>query len=367
LRDTLAGLIYLWSNEALLRRPSAMPRLANDTLSRSSLVAARRIDPRRGLKQETFFMSVLVELPQELFPADALDRLEIRSDYKLENAQAMMWMSQLAYETAHVGKVDDILKAWKLTKLEFGSRNSSTGPQPRSARFVIAEGRDAEGHSATIVTFSGTDPVEIEDWITNFTVAPEPDVLHQGFADAVEAVWPKIKTTIESRPAGQPLFFTGHSLGGALALIAAERALRESRIQAMAVYTFGGPRVGGQTFFDRYAPLGERTFRLVNGGDIVPTVPPSLGGNFRHVGRAIQCRINGIFQTPPSMMASDENEPDFVESVLQSALADLGRFPAFRLPHIGPGLLGLSIGALPEILRDHVPRSYFRALSIRLE
>jgi triacylglycerol lipase len=312
-------------------------------------------------------MSFLVELPQELFPADALDGLEIMSDYKLENAQAMMWMSQLAYETAHEGKVNDILKAWKLTKLEFGSKNSVTGLQPKSARFVIAEGHGAEGHGATIVTFSGTDPIEIEDWITDFTVAPKLDVLHQGFEDAVETVWPKIKTTIESRPAGHPLFFTGHSLGGALALIAAERALRESRIQAMAVYTFGGPRVGGQTFFKRYAPLGERTFRLVNGGDIVPTVPPNLGGNFRHVGRAIQCPIDGIFETPPAMMSSDENQPDFVESLLRSALADLAKFPAFRLPRIGPGLLGLSIGALPEILRDHVPRSYFRALSIPVE
>ena len=67
------------------------------------------------------------------------------------------------------------------------------------------------------------------------------------------------------------------------------------------------------------------------------------------------------------MMASDENKPDFVESVLQSALADLGRFPTFRLPRIGPGMLGLTVGGLPEILRDHVPRSYFRALSIPLD
>ena len=96
-------------------------------------------------------MSFLVELPRETFPDDALDGLDVgATKFRLENAQAMMWMSQLAYETAHEGKVNDILKAWKLTRLAFGSNDPVTGLPPKSACFVVAE-----GHGATIVTFSG--------------------------------------------------------------------------------------------------------------------------------------------------------------------------------------------------------------------
>ena len=107
-------------------------------------------------------MSFLVELPKEAYPANALDGFEVRSDFKLENAQAMMWLSQLAYETADKGKIDDLLK---LTRRAFGSNAPATGLPPKSACFVVAGGRDA-----TVVTFSGTDPLKIQDWITDFTV-----------------------------------------------------------------------------------------------------------------------------------------------------------------------------------------------------
>jgi len=56
-------------------------------------------------------MGFAVELPREMFPDNALDGFKVTSDFKPENAQAMMWLSQLAYETADEKKIDDILKA----------------------------------------------------------------------------------------------------------------------------------------------------------------------------------------------------------------------------------------------------------------
>jgi triacylglycerol lipase len=346
-----------------LHKPRRMQRLAHDGSSRSSMVAARLIDPKRGLKQETFPMTFLVELPKEAYPANALDGFEVGSDFKLENAQAMMWLSQLAYETADKGKVDDLLKGWKLTRRAFGSNAPATGLPPKSACFVVAGGRDA-----TVVTFSGTDPLKIQDWITDFTVQAKLDVLHQGFSDAVETVWPTIKSAIEGRPDSEKnLFFTGHSLGGALALIAAERAMRESGIRANAVYTFGGPRTGGQTFFDQYTPgLGDRTFRLVHGDDIVPTVPPSVRGNFRHVGRLLRCSHGSVFDGQ-TLASHDGNDPDIVQSTLNAArdvILALARLHPFS--SVGPRLLDHLAGLLPTMVRDHIPASYFRALSIPL-
>ena len=106
-----------------------------------------------------------------------------------------MWLSQLAYETADKGKIDDLLKGWKLTRRAFGSNAPATGLPPKSACFVVAG-----GHDATIVTFAGTDPLKIQDWITDFTVQAKLDVLHQGFSDAVETVWPTIKQRSKADP-----------------------------------------------------------------------------------------------------------------------------------------------------------------------
>ena len=102
------------------------------------------------------------------------------------------------------------------------------------------------------MAFSGTDPLKIEDWITDFTPQRTVSDLHKGFEDAVTTVWPLVEAAIKNRPADQKkLFFTGHSLGGALATIAAARAALDPETVATAVYTFGGPRVGGSAFWER--------------------------------------------------------------------------------------------------------------------
>jgi triacylglycerol lipase len=310
-------------------------------------------------------MSFLVELGRGAYPDNALDGFAANSKFSLGNAQAMMWMSQLAYETAHRSKVESILSAWRLTMRAFASNDPITGLPPHSACVVVAGGRDA-----TIVAFAGTDPLKIEDWITDFTVdAPLVTEIHSGFKAAVETVWPGIRTVLANRPPSeQALFFTGHSMGGALTIISAERAMRELNTQATAVYTFGSPRTGGVAFFNSYTPqLGDATFRLVHGADVVATVPPSLNNQFLHVGRLIQCPTDGRFDAHAEILARDENEPNFLEGVLQSGLADFRAVTAFRLVRaIGPRPLDLLAGLLPRMVRDHVPASYFRALSITL-
>jgi hypothetical protein len=78
------------------------------------------------------------------------------------------------------------------------------------------------------------------------------------------------------------VFVTGHSLGGALAVLAASVLLSEGRQQIAAVYTYGQPRVGDPEFSAAFdAKLGALTFRYVNDLDIVPHVPLTrmLGGS----------------------------------------------------------------------------------------
>jgi triacylglycerol lipase len=311
-------------------------------------------------------MSKFVELPRSAYPKNALDGFTATSQFdrvNFDTARAMMWLSQLAYETAHESKVGDILNAWGLTKLGFVSNDGLTGLPPHSACVVVAE-----GHDATFVTFAGSDPGKPEDWVTDFEAMPSPDGLHSGFEKAVETVWPAIQTAIANRTApAQPLFFTGHSLGGALAILAASRAPLEPKVQQVVVYTFGSPRNGGDKFFDDYTPqLGDFTFRFIHGTDIVPTVPLTLLHVYRHVGQAVQCRSGDLFDGAVPM-ARNGNNPVILESAAQAGFADFGALKPLQFVHgIGPGLRDQLTAVLPRMVRDHVPQNYFRALSITL-
>ncbi len=205
-------------------------------------------------------------------------------------------------------------------------------------------------------------------WITDFEAMPSPDDLHSGFAKAVETVWPAIRTALANRTAPkQPVFFTGHSLGGALAILAASRAPLERNVEQVVVYTFGGPRNGGETFFTDYTPrLGDVTFRFIHGTDIVPTVPFTLLHVYRHVGQAVQCGSGEHFEGV-APMAPDGNKPVILESAAQAGSADFGALRALQFfDGIGQGLRNELAGVLPRMVRDHVPQSYFRALSINI-
>src|SRR4051812_19480007 len=110
--------------------------------------------------QEECSMSELVKKDRSAYPPRALDSFSASKHFDLVSARAMMWLSQLAYETGDEGKVDSILRDWELTKLGFRSNDPGTGLPPHSACAVVAEGQ-----GATFVTFAGSDPLKFQDWI----------------------------------------------------------------------------------------------------------------------------------------------------------------------------------------------------------
>jgi triacylglycerol lipase len=178
-------------------------------------------------------MSFLVERPPADYLNANLEAFAVSADFNLDNARAMMWMSQLAYETAHASKVENILHAWGFATRELISHD----PPELHLPLTTACGVVAGGHGATIVAFAGTDPLKINDWITDFRALPSEHGIHTGFQEAVAATWDRIKAAIENRPQGeQAVFFTGHSLGGALAIIAAMKALSLQDVRPTAVY-----------------------------------------------------------------------------------------------------------------------------------
>jgi pimeloyl-ACP methyl ester carboxylesterase len=114
--------------------------------------------------------------------------------------------------------------------------------------------------------------------------------VHRGFQKALEEVWADVSKHLDELRAEKPdrkFWFTGHSLGAALATLAADR-----HEHVNGLYTFGSPRVGNRKFSEQFRP---GTYRFVNNNDIVTRVPPFgpfrppriLPGIYKHVGQLV--------------------------------------------------------------------------------
>lgn len=95
--------------------------------------------------------------------------------------------------------------------------------------------------------------------------------MHAGFKRQYDDVEYEIEAALDLPSVrGKPLYITGHSLGGAVAMMATRRLNSERRIAAC--YTYGSPRVGTE---DWIAQVKTPIYRIVNSADPVPMVPLS--------------------------------------------------------------------------------------------
>jgi hypothetical protein len=124
-----------------------------------------------------------------------------------------------------------------------------------------------------VLAFRGTDPVTLPNWVTDTVVRLVRRVeyegrVHSGFSSVLHRTWNKVEAILEE-VGDKPLFLTGHSMGGALAVLTACRLTKMGR-PPIAVYTFGSPRIGDPGFCRGYA---VPTYRVVNRLDLVPEMP----------------------------------------------------------------------------------------------
>jgi len=108
---------------------------------------------------------------------------------------------------------------------------------------------------------------------------------------------------------------TGHSLGGALCtLLAADLGASVksgSRNFTVTAINFGSPRVGNRAFVAMYNDLVPDSVRVVNGDDLVPTLPALLG--YRHVDHGVRIDADGGLAGCSDKSISDKSSSD-VES-----------------------------------------------------
>ena len=223
-----------------------------------------------------------------MFSKESLDH----SSFSWQAALSCCVASQLAYQSGAAVK-NIAINNWGLDDCEFIDTNDTQ-------LFI------ASTTSAIIVAFRGTESVA--DWFGNLNVLSVErgmGSVHQGFSNAYDDVHSRLESVLTSLDAGgRRVVLTGHSLGGALATIAA--AEFESQLPNMMVYTFGQPRTAKsdfQTSFD--TKFHDRFFRFVNEDDIVTRVPPG----YQHVQKLFHLRNDGSMAHLSAEVSETSNEP----------------------------------------------------------
>ena len=137
--------------------------------------------------------------------------------------------------------------------------------------------------TTSVVSFRGTDTSKIQDWIDdlNFTMVPITSnncnncEVHGGFLDSWNVMAAEVTDTLKTFKTST-VIFTGHSLGGALAVLGAYFLAQDpSNFNVSHIYTIGAPRVCNDNFASSfYAPFltVPSMARMVHNADIVPHV-----------------------------------------------------------------------------------------------
>ncbi|GAY34034.1 hypothetical protein CUMW_009370 [Citrus unshiu] len=102
------------------------------------------------------------------------------------------------------------------------------------------------------------------------------------------------------------LTLTGHSLGGALALLNAYEAEISFSDVFINVISFGAPRVGNLAFKEKLNELGVKTLRVVNKQDIVPKLPGILFNKILHKFNPIMQRLNCVYRHVGTQLKLDK-------------------------------------------------------------
>jgi hypothetical protein len=186
---------------------------------------------------------------------------------------------------------------------------------------VVSESPDGRGiiardDTTSVAIFRGTDDVADLRVDGDVALAGTP-LVHKGFLDAWGALVPWFE---EANWHEMPLnwIYTGHSLGGALATLAA----CQQHPFDMECWTYGSPKCGLGAFVSQYKALGFQTTRVVHDLDCIPTLPLSFPLlDWQHVIPPL--RINDQGQIAPEVCGLTQCVADMDGAALAAHHVDL--------------------------------------------
>lgn len=233
------------------------------------------------------------------------------------NLPALLFVEAAASEAAYSGELSELLRArltaagWEIVGAETVGHRGTVG------RFFHMVRRDADGAELHLIAFPGTE--RGSDVWTDLRMkraafgghspaeflavrdTPKEErggmpLVHRGFLDYCQAALftdaaegetagERLAADLRAHPS-EKLYLTGHSLGGAAAILAAARLsdLGVSPDQLI-VTTFGAPAVGNEDFVRTYQDRFTLRRVVMRGDPVKDALPSPLG--FHHFGERI--------------------------------------------------------------------------------
>lgn len=190
---------------------------------------------------------------------------------------------------------------YKLEQRNYGYDLICSNSWNRDAGYVFI--KDREVTIAYHGTRDGSDfKTDLYAYLTKLPFSPEGDSVHSGFYSLFKRSWPSVHKILKGyandqgvKIKGLKINVTGHSMGGALASIAALCLNKTENAENVHVATFGSPRVFYKDAAKVYNDgcLGNKTIRVACRSDNIPCLPPGGGHEYyKHVGQALKLGVN---------------------------------------------------------------------------
>lgn len=164
-----------------------------------------------------------------------------------------------------------------------------------------------------VMCFRGTEPDELSDLLADLNAIPRKSMtdgwVHSGFRRELDKLWNQILEVYNNHKEKQ-LFICGHSLGAAMATLAASRL--NSTIE---LYTYGSPRVGTRGFVKN---IKTPHYRFVNNNDVVTKVPLFLMG-YKHHGNLVYINHYGKIRKMTTWQRIKDRFRGYRDGVLDGA------------------------------------------------
>ena len=199
--------------------------------------------------------------------------------------------------------------------------------------------------------------------------------MHSGFLRNWQQVWGDVEKELlqwwqgarertNKSTANPDIYITGHSLGGAMAVLAGLH-LHDKQDEMMlwsavkGIYTYGQPMVVDNQDRDLcQRRIGDRLYRHVYWNDLIPHLPPLSVGAFDHFGFEIK------FVNSKWKLRQGSIDNAFIRPRTTQVVSVLAAAPFAAADFVVRNVQWLSLWKMPWSLHDHNPYFYWTSFEM---